>query len=71
MISLKCEIFKKMKQQNNKKTELTETENRLVVDRGRGWGMGEMEEDGERVQTSRCKITKSWEGSVLPGASSQ
>lgn len=42
-----------------------------MVDRGRGWGMGEMDKDGERVQTSRRKITKSWECNVLPGASSQ
>ena len=37
------------KKQN--KTELIETENRLVVARGGGWKVGEMGEGGQKVQT--------------------
>ena len=33
---------------------------RLVVARGKGWGVGEMGEGGEKVQTASYKINKSW-----------
>lgn len=36
----------------SKRTELIETENRQVVARGRGWGVGKMYESGQKVQTS-------------------
>ena len=38
-----------------------DTENRLVVARGRGWRVGKMDEAGEKVQTSNCKINKFWD----------
>ena len=41
------------------KPKLTDTENRSVVARGMGVGMGEMGEGGEKVQTSSYKINKS------------
>ena len=37
--------------------ELIDTENRLVVARGVGWGVGEMGEGGQKVQTSSYKIS--------------
>ena len=39
----------------NNKTKLIDTENRLVVGRGRVGGVGETSEGGQRVQTSSIK----------------
>ena len=46
-----------------KKTELIETESRLVVARGE---VGEMGEGYQKVQTSNYKINKFWECNVQP-----
>ena len=51
----------------SRKTELIETENRLVVARGGGWGLGEKGEGGQRVHTSSYKINRFWEYNVLHG----
>lgn len=48
----------------SKKIMLIETENRLVVARGRGLGVGKVSEGGEKVQTSSHKINEFW-GSYL------
>ena len=48
MISFICIIFKK--------TEPLDTENRLVIARGRGWAMREVGKGGQSVQTSSYKI---------------
>lgn len=37
------------------KTELKETENKLVVTRGKGWAVAQMGEGGQKVQTSSFK----------------
>ena len=42
-------------QLNNIKTELTETERRMVMARGR---VGKWEDVGQRVRTSSCKMIK-------------
>ena len=34
----------------SEKSKLTDTENRLVVARGGGWGVGELDEGGPKVQ---------------------
>ena len=39
------------KKQTNKQNELIDTENKLVVATGRGYGMGKMGESGCNVQT--------------------
>ena len=39
-----------------KKTEFTDTENKLVVIRGREWGMSKMGDGVQKVQTSNYKI---------------
>ena len=39
---------------NNK---LRETENSLVIVRGRVWGVGEMDKSGQKAQTSSYKIS--------------
>ena len=49
MISLTCGI-KKQKQTKNKNTKFTDTENRLVVARGREVGMSEMGDRRQKVQ---------------------
>ena len=41
------------------KRELIDIENRLVIVRGREWGIDEMDEGGQKVQTSSYKIKKS------------
>ena len=38
-----------------KKSKLIDTENRLVVTRGRGGGVGKMDEADQKVQTSSYK----------------
>ena len=43
---------------NLKKKKLIETEIRLVVDRR--WGVRELGEDGQKVQTLSYKINKFW-----------
>ena len=50
--------------EESKKTKLKETEYRLVVARGWEWGMGEMGEGGQKVQTFSCKIKKFWDYNV-------
>ena len=51
------------------KSKTTETENRLVVDRNRGWGrpIEEMGEGGERVQTSSKKMITFWGYNIQHG----
>ena len=36
------------------------SENQLVVVRGRGWGVEEMDEGSQKVQTSSYEMSKSW-----------
>lgn len=55
MISFVCGILNKT---NIKK--LIDTRNRSVVARGRGWWVDDMGEDNQKIQTSSCKINKSW-----------
>ena len=43
------------------------TENRLAVARGRGWDVCEVGEQGQKVQTSGYKISKSWGSNVQHG----
>lgn len=52
--------MRNVKKKIQNKIELIDTEYRLVVARGRGWGVkGEMDEGSQTVQTSSCKINKS------------
>ena len=60
MISLIYGIFKK-------KYRLIGTENRLVVARGRGWKVGEMGEETQKVQTSSYRIKKSYGHNIQQG----
>ena len=60
MISLIYGIFKK-------KYRLIGTENRLVVARGRGWKVGEMGEEAQKVQTSSYRINKSCGHNIQQG----
>ena len=55
----------------SKKTELIKTENSIVIARGEVWGLEEMDENGQKIQTSRYKINKFWEPNVLHGDYSQ
>ena len=62
MISLICGFFKKKKKQTNQmktkqknKAKLIDTENRLEVARGNGWGVGEM---GEGSQWYKVPVIK-------------
>ena len=55
----------------SKKTELIEIENNIVIARGEVWGPGKMDENGQKIQTSRHKINKFWECNVLHGDYSQ
>ena len=41
-----------LKETEKQKVELTGTENKSVVARGRVWGIGEMGEEDQKVQTS-------------------
>jgi len=43
---------------NQTNTELMNTDNRSVFDRGRGWRVDEIGEGGQKVQTSSYKINK-------------
>ena len=52
------------KQTKNKNTEVTETENRLVVNRGRGWRMGEMGKGGQSYKLPVTRLISS--GDVIP-----
>ena len=56
----KCCIISFYVESKKQKPELIDTENRLVVVRGREWGMGETGEGGQKVQTSSYKINKYW-----------
>ena len=47
-----------MESKNQPNTELMNTDNRLVFDRGRGWRVDEIGEGGQKVQTSSYKINK-------------
>ena len=49
------------------KTELIDTENRLVVTRGGEWVVGKMCEGGQKIQTCSYKINKSWGCNVQHG----
>ena len=46
--------------QRTKWTKLTHTEYRLVFARGRGWGLGEIGGQDQKVHTSSYKINNSW-----------
>ena len=54
----------KKKKQTNRKSKLMDTEKRLVVHRGSGWGVSEMGEGSQKVQTSSYKINKSWRRNI-------
>ena len=43
-----------------KKIKPIDRENRLVIARDRGWGIGKIVERGKKVQISSYKINKSW-----------
>ena len=43
---------------NNRKNKLMEKEIRFAVLRGRAWGEGKLDESGQEVETSSCKINK-------------
>ena len=45
--------------QSKKKNKLTDTENRLMVARGRWWGMRKLGERDQKVQISNYKINMS------------
>lgn len=48
----------------NKQTErpeIIDAGNRLVAGRSGGWGVGKMGEVGQKVQTSRHNVSKSWD----------
>ena len=47
---------KKKQKTKTKNHYLIDTENRLVVTRGRGWQTGKMGEGGQKAQTSHYKI---------------
>ena len=49
------------------KTELIDTENRLVVVRSKGWGDHQKGEGGQQLQTFSYKINKSWGYNVQHG----
>ena len=51
----------------SKNTELTDLESRLVVARGRGWGLQLTGECGQRVQISSYEMTKLWGSNVQYG----
>ena len=48
-----------------KKVKFIETEGNMVV--ARGWGMGNIEEIGKRVQTFSYKMNKFWGSNVYHG----
>lgn len=48
-------------QRGKKKDELIDTGNKSVVARGEGWGVGGMDEVGQRVQTTSYQINKPWD----------
>lgn len=54
MISFTYEILK------NPKLNVIDTENRLLVASGRGWGMGKTGKVGKNVYTSSYKKNKFW-----------
>ena len=64
--------YRERKTKNKNEKECIDTENTLVIARGRGgsagWGgVRETDEGGEKVQTSSYKISKFWGCSVQPG----
>ena len=56
-------IWKNKKTKKKQRNEHLDTEKRLVVTR---W-MGEMDEEGQKVQNSNYKINKSWRCNVPHG----
>ena len=52
---------------NLKTHELIDTEKWLVFARGREWGLGKVDEGGQKEQTSSYKIHKSWGCNVQHG----
>ena len=42
-----------------------------MIARGEVWGLGEMDENGQKIQTSRYKVNKLWECNVPHGDYSQ
>ena len=48
------------KKNPTKHPEFIQMKNRLVAARGRWWGIGEMEEGDQKVQTSSSKVNKLW-----------
>lgn len=49
-----------IKQTNEQKTELVDTENELAIARGQGSGVNKMVEVGRKVPTFSYKTSKSW-----------
>ena len=44
--------------------KLIKTEIRFAVTRGERWGLGELNEGGQKVNISTCKINEHWEYSI-------
>ena len=62
MISLICEILKKMNKQTKNSIQPINTENKLMVVRGEGDGrLGKMSEGEWEIQASGDGMNKSWE----------
>lgn len=59
MLNLKKK--KRQNKRNQKNPELIDIENRLAVASGRGCGMDETVQGGQKVQTYSYKIRKSWD----------
>lgn len=57
---------------DSEKRKVIETECRLLTARGWGWGVWEGGDSGHKLQTSSCKMNKSWhlmDSMVLTGQS--
>jgi len=61
----------KTTKKNKTKLRLLDTENRLVIARGKGVEEGHKHERDQEVQTSSCKRSKSWGYNVKHGEHSQ
>ena len=44
--------------------KLIKTDIRFAVTRGERWGLGELNEGGQKVNISTCKINEHWEYSI-------
>jgi len=67
MWSLKTNKNKKTNQPANTKIKFTDTEKRLVIDRGGGWGKGNIGKGSQKEQTPTYKINELWGCNVQHG----